>query len=245
MHIEEVAGGVFRVEGSRTNFVFVVDGAELTMIDSGYPKDRDLVDTAVTKIGRSLADVHALVLTHGHPDHTGSAERLRSDHDVPVHCHTDEVPVARGEIKQVISLWELRKAWRPNVFRFALNAIRAGGLKPEHVTSLITFGDGETLDVPGNPVAVFTPGHTQGHCSIHLPDRGVVVTGDALVTLDHWDPAHTGPQLLRREFNHDHQQAIRSLDRFVDLEAEVLIPGHGNPWRGTPRDAVELARNAL
>jgi len=99
MDIEEVAGGVFLVEGSRTNFVLVVDGAELTMIDSGYPKDRDLVDTAVTKIGRSLADVHALVLTHGHPDHTGSAERLRSDHDVPVHCHTpmkSRSPVARS-----------------------------------------------------------------------------------------------------------------------------------------------------
>ncbi len=242
MHIEEVAGGVFRIEGSHTNFVLVVDGAEVTMIDSGYPKDRDLVDTAVEEIGRSLADTHALVLTHGHPDHTGSAERLRRDHDVSVRCSTDEVPIARGEIKQVISLWELRKAWRPHVFRFALNAIRAGGLKPEHVTSLTTFSDRETLDVPGNPVTVFTPGHTQGHCSLHLPDRGVVVTGDALVTVDHWDPYHTGPQVLRREFNHDHQEAIRSLDRLVDLEADTLVPGHGEPWKGSPALAVELAR---
>jgi len=221
MHIEEVAGGVFRIEGSHTNFVLVVDGAEVTMIDSGYPKDRDLVDTAVEEIGRSLADTHALVLTHGHPDHTGSAERLRRDHDVSVRCSTDEVPIARGEIKQVISLWELRKAWRPHVFRFALNAIRAGGLKPEHVTSLTTFSDRETLD---------------------LPDRGVVVTGDALVTVDHWDPYHTGPQVLRREFNHDHQEAIRSLDRLVDLEADTLVPGHGEPWKGSPALAVELAR---
>jgi glyoxylase-like metal-dependent hydrolase (beta-lactamase superfamily II) len=185
------------------------------------------------------------VLTHGHPDHTGSAERLRRDHEVPVHCHTDEVPIARGEIKQVISLWELRRAWRPNVFRFALNAIRAGGLKPEHVTSLTTFGDGETLDVPGKPVSVFTPGHTQGHCSIYLPDRGVVITGDALATVDHWNPKRTGPQLLRREFNHDHRQAIESLDRFVDLQADTLIPGHGEPWRGTMSNAVEQARRSL
>lgn len=245
MNVQEVAAGVFRVEGSHTNFVLVVDGTEVTMIDSGYPKDRDLVDTAVSRIGRSLADVHALVLTHGHPDHTGSAERLRRDHKVPVHCHTDEVPIARGELKQVISLWELRKAWRPNLFRFALNAIRAGGLKPVHVTSLTTFGDGETLDVPGTPVTVFTPGHTQGHCSMHLPDRGVVITGDALVTVDHWNPAHVGPQLLRREFNHDHQQAIASLDRFAGLEADTLIPGHGEPWKGTMADAVEHARRSL
>jgi len=242
MNIEEVAGGVFRVEGSHTNFVLLVDGTEVTMIDSGYPKDRDLVDASVARIGRSLADVHALVLTHGHVDHKGSAERLRRDHEVPVHCHTDEAPIARGEIKQQISLWELRKAWRPYVFRFAISAMRSGGLAPEHVSTVATFGDGETIEVPGHPIAVFTPGHTQGHCALHLPDRGVLITGDALVTIDLWNPNRLGPQVIRREFNHDHQQAIRSLDRLVDLEADTLVPGHGELWRGSPALAVELAR---
>lgn len=26
------------------------------------------------------------------------------------------------------------------------------------------------------------PGHTSGHCAFHLPDRGVLITGDALIT---------------------------------------------------------------
>jgi glyoxylase-like metal-dependent hydrolase (beta-lactamase superfamily II) len=242
MKIEQVADGVFRAEGSHTNFALVVDGADVTIIDSGYPKDRDLVDAAVTQIGRTLADVHALVLTHAHVDHKGSAERLRRDHAVPVHCHTDEVRLARGEITQQISLWELRKAWRPNVFRFALNAIRRGGLNPEHVTEVTTYVDQETLDVPGHPVAIFTPGHTQGHCSIHLPDRGVLVTGDALVTIDLWNPKRVGPQVVRREFNHDHAQTIASLDRLAGLEADVLLPGHGKVWRGAPSMAVALAQ---
>jgi len=243
--IEEVAGGVFLVGGSHTNFVLVLDGNEVTIIDSGYPKDRDLVDASVARIGRSLADVHALVLTHGHVDHKGSAERLRRDHEIPVHCHTDEAPIARGEIKQQISTWELRRAWRPKIFRFALNAIRSGGLQPEHVTEVSTFGDGETIDVPGHPIAVHTPGHTQGHVSLNLPDRGVLITGDALVTIDLWDHDRRGPQVIRHQFNHDHQQAIASLDRLASIDAEALIPGHGEAWRGTPRDAVELARHAL
>ncbi|MGA9596939.1 MAG: MBL fold metallo-hydrolase, partial [Acidimicrobiia bacterium] len=188
--------------------------------------------------------VRAVVLTHGHSDHLGSAERLRREHGVPVLCHGTEVPVARGEITQRISVMELRRAWRPKVFRFALNAIRRGGLRSEHVTDISTFEDGETIDVPGKPVVVFTPGHTQGHCSLHLPERGVVITGDALITVDLWDPERRGPQPVRYQFNHDHPRAIASLDRLGDLEADVLVPGHGRPWRGSPRDAVETARRS-
>jgi glyoxylase-like metal-dependent hydrolase (beta-lactamase superfamily II) len=40
------------------------------------------------------------------------------------------------------------------------------------------FGEG-TLDVAGRPVVVHTPGHTCGHCCLHLPDRGVLLAGDA------------------------------------------------------------------
>lgn len=241
MQIQEVVSGVFWVGASHTNFVLLVDGTAVTIVDSGYPKDRDLVDASVTKIGRSLADVRAMVLTHGHADHKGSAERLRRDHQIPVFCHREEAPLARGEIEQRISTWELRRAWRPKIFRFAVNAIRKGGLRPEHVTEVATFGDAETIDVAGNPVAVFTPGHTSGHCALHLPEKGVLITGDALITVDLWDPARRGPQMIRRQFNFDHDLAIRSLDRFTGLEADVLIPGHGEPWQGDPREAVAEA----
>ena len=242
MQLDEVAGGVFWVEASHTNFVLIVDGTDVTMVDSGYPKDRDLVDESVSKIRRSLADVQAMVLTHGHVDHKGSAERLRLDHEVAVYCHSREVPLARGEIRQQISTWELRRAWRPNIFRFAFNAIRCGGLQPELVTNVSTFGDVEAIDVPGNPIAVFTPGHTEGHCGLHLPEKGVLITGDALITVDLWDPERIGPQLIRRQFNYDHGQAIQSLGRFTDLEADVIVPGHGEPWHGHPREAVARAR---
>lgn len=243
MDLREVADGVFWVEASHTNFVLLVEATNVTIVDSGFPRDRSLVDASVAQIGRSLADVHAMVLTHGHVDHKGSAERLRLEHGVPVYCHDREAPIATGELKQQISTWELRRAWRPKIFEFAVNAIRQGGLQPEHPTEVSTFGDGEQIDVPGRPIAVFTPGHTQGHCGLHLPDRGVLVTGDALITIDLWDPDRRGPQMIRRQFNHDHAQAIQSLDRFVELEADVIVPGHGEPWHGQPREAVTQARD--
>lgn len=239
----EVGPAVHFVEASHTNFVLIEDGDEVTLVDSGYPKDRELVDASVQQIGRGLGEVSAMLLTHAHVDHLGSAERLRERFGVPVHCHAGEAAHARGEVDEVISERDLfLRAWRPGVLRFTVNAVARGGLRPQRVKEVSTFLGGGTVDVPGRPHAIHTPGHTSGHVGFHLPDRGVVISGDALITVDVWDHSNRGPQVIRAPFNHDHTQAIASLACFEALEAGVVIPGHGRPFRGTPAQAVEEAR---
>jgi glyoxylase-like metal-dependent hydrolase (beta-lactamase superfamily II) len=94
--------------------------------------------------------------------------------------------------------------------------------------------------VPGAPVAVATPGHTSGHTSFHLPDRGALLTGDALMT-GHALVRHGGPQLLPAFFNTDTGRARESLRRLRGLAADVVVPGHGPAWRGSPDLAVRQA----
>lgn len=241
--IDEVASGVFSVEASHTNFILMSDGDEVTVVDTGYPRDRRLLEAAVAEIGRSVSDCTVLLLTHGHVDHSGSAEWLRREAELLVRCHPDEVHQTRGRITEQISPAALlTRVWRPDVMRFTMNAVTHGGLMRRSIETVTTFTDGEVLDVAGSPTVVHTPGHTSGHVGFHLADRGVLISGDALVTVGLWDPADTGPQLVPRPFSHDHDQAIATLDRYVDLDAEVLLPGHGRPWRGNPADAVEQAR---
>lgn len=242
----EVAPGTFAVAGSHTNFALLVDGDEATLVDTGYPKDRALVEAAVAQVGLGLADVRSLLLTHAHVDHIGSAEWLRVAHGVPVRTHRDEAAHARGEVDQVISTGALlARLWRPKVFGFVANAATKGALQVERVGEVHTFADRETLDLPGGPVALHTPGHTSGHVGFHLPDRGVLLSGDALITVDVWDHRRRGPQLIREQFNHDHAQAIASLALLEAVEAEVVVPGHGRPYRGTPAQAVDEARRHL
>jgi len=38
----------------------------------------------------------------------------------------------------------------------------------------------------------------------------------------------------------DTDQALGSLDRIVELDADLMLPGHGAPWAGSP--AVTLVR---
>lgn len=242
----EVGSGVHFVEASHTNFVLIEDGGELTLVDSGYPRDRDLLEASIRRVGREPADISAMLLTHAHVDHLGSAQWLRRTFGVPVHCHASEAPHARGEVEEVISERDiLANIWRPGVLRFTANAVGKGATRRTPVSEVTTFADEETVDVPGRPVAVHTPGHTSGHAAFHLADRGVLLSGDALITVDVWDSSRRGPQVIRAPFNHDHARAVGALDRFEDLVAEVVVPGHGRPFRGTPAQAVAEARQRL
>ncbi len=243
--LTEVAPGVFQVPGSRTNAYLVTEGDELTLIDAGYPGDRDRVFAAIDRLGRRPGDVAAVVLTHGHVDHLGAAGHLRTKHGASVHAHVDEASNVRGEREQRISTGDLaRSLVRPEGRSFVWNALRAGGLRPTFVAEVTGFeGDGAALPVPGAPVPVPTPGHTSGHCAFHLPDRAVLVTGDGLVTHDPLTGA-IGPRLLAPPLNHDHNRALASLVAFEELDAEVVLPGHGEPFAGAPATAVEAARLA-
>ena len=151
-------------------------------------------------------------------------------------------PRTRGEvIGQVSELQILRAAWRPRVLVWALRIVRAGGARVEGLIQAEPFEAGSgPLDVPGRLVPVPTPGHNSGHCAFHLPERGVLIAGDALMTA-HPAGRTAGPQLLPQMFNHDEAAALASLQTLAGLTADVVLPGHGPAWRGSPASAVERA----
>jgi len=247
MSTEQVGEGVFRLAEGLVNCYLIEDGGEVTVIDAAWPRSWDALQGAVADIGRSPSDVRAVVLTHGHPDHLGSAERARRSWGVPVMAYRGEVERVKGRARgsSPFSLVPvlLPQLWRPSAFGFVLHATARGFLTPTWVGEVAAFDDGEELDVPGRPRAVFTPGHTEGHTSFHLPERGVFLAGDALLTLDPLT-REEGPRLPPDSLNTDSDQARNSLDRLADIEAEMVLPGHGDPWKDGLPAAVERAREA-
>lgn len=241
LEMDQVGPRVYQARTKYVAWVLVEEAGEVTLVDTGWPGDRERVLRSLEEIGRSGSDVSAIVLTHGHRDHQGNAARFRREYGVPVMAHAAEEANAVGSRIEEASIPTLvRMAWRPDVLLWGLAVIRLGALTIERVVGVETFEDGP-LDVPGRPVCVPTPGHTSGHVALHLPDRGVLVVGDALMTQHPIGTDVSGVQLLPDIYNTDTAQAARSLQALRPLSADVVVPGHGPAFVGTPQQAVDRA----
>jgi len=244
MNVTEVASGVHLVEGHAVNWVLLSEGDAVTLVDAGYPGDHDDVVASLASLGRTVDDVQAVLVTHAHVDHIGSLPRLLEGRDTPVLTSVQEARHAhRDFLEQATPAQVARNAWRPRVLRWSLHVMRAGGTADISVPQAAGVEPATPLDLPGRPVPIVTPGHTSGHTMYHLPQHGVAISGDALVT-GHAISGRTGPQLLDPMFHHDLEENRRSLRDLAGLDADLVLPGHGSAWRGRWFDAVDQAVSA-
>ncbi|HEU0243608.1 MAG TPA: MBL fold metallo-hydrolase [Candidatus Limnocylindrales bacterium] len=235
----EIAPGIRRVgPDSIVNSYLLEEGGEVTIIDAGAPGLWKRVAAELAAMGRTLEDVRAIVLTHGHSDHVGYAERGRRERGWPVWVHEADETLAKGEAKNPAQSPPLRLS---PMLGFAWWAARHGLLRVPPLTAVSTFGDGATLDVPGSPRVILVPGHTPGSAALHVPSHDVVFTGDAMATYSPADGLR-GPQVAA--FSADYALARESLARLRGLAAGLVLPGHGDPFRGGIDEAVRLAAEA-
>jgi glyoxylase-like metal-dependent hydrolase (beta-lactamase superfamily II) len=74
---------------------------------------------------------------------------------------------------------------------------------------------------------------------LHVPSRGALFVGDAFATYAVTTGAR-GPQVA--PFTADAAQAVASLSRLEGIEADLALPGHGDPWTGGIDEAIRLVR---
>jgi len=237
----QIAPSLHRLGSSLVNSYLVEEAGLVTIIDAGLPGNWGDLHAELEEMGRTLDDVRAVVLTHGDTDHIGFAERIRRERGVPVYVHELDAARARGEVKKPNSGWGPVKI-RP-LAGFLLYTARKGGLRIPPLTEVVTFVDGATLDVPGAPRIIHLPGHTPGSVAVHIPAVDAIFMGDAFTTRSVLT-GELGPRPA--PFTLEPAGALSSLARLDGLQAQWVLPGHGEPWGGGLAEALRQIRaNAL
>lgn len=201
-------------------FVLFDDGA-VTLIDTGLPKQRDVLFDAIRAAGADPRALRDVVLTHHHQDHAGSLAAVVAATGARVHAHALDAGVIRGDRPPAVPT-------SPNAFSRASEWVgrRLGiyELAPAPVDDELR--DGEEIAVAGGLRVVHTPGHTPGHVSLLMPSRRLLFAGDAAARF----AGRVGPPL--GVYTEDMAEAHRSIAKLAATDFDVACFGHGSPIRG-------------
>ena len=233
----QLAPSLHQIGSDVVNCYLVEERGQLTLIDAGLPGQWRELARELARMGRSFADVRAVLLTHGDTDHIGLAARLNREHGIPVYVHELDAPRARGEISKPLTGWGPIRLGA--LARFLAYAAPRGGLRVPPVRNLTLLEAGDQLDLPGSPRVLSMPGHTPGSVAYHVPLLSAVCVGDAMTTRS----VLTGERGPRpAPFTLDPRQADASFDQLLSLDARWVLPGHGPAFGDGTAAAVNRYR---
>ena len=172
----EIAKGVWLVPRGtgKSNVYLVRSGPSWTLIDAAWAHHGELIRKSAEMLFGVNAPPAAILLTHLHPDHAGSAAELARAWNVPVYVHQGELPLPSGKLAYSDPI--------DRVIGPFTRFLPEGEF--EACLRLATAFD-PAAGVPGLPgwQCVPTPGHTPGHVSYFRPGDRVLISGDAVLTV--------------------------------------------------------------
>ena len=198
-----------------SNAGLITAGGTSLLVDTLYDHrlTRDMLDAMAPITERNPID--AAMNTHANPDHCFGNELLPETTEIYASQATaDEM----GEFDPKV-LHALKQAELPPHLREFVD-MAFGAFDFSNVTlrpPSKTFSDRLDLAVGDRTVTLIElgPAHTAGDTIVHVPDAGVVFTGDLLF--------NEGTPVVWADFDN----WLTACDRILELDANVLVPGHG------------------
>ncbi len=201
-------------------------GGPWLLVDAGLPGRAKQIHAAAEARFGAGSKPEAIILTHGHFDHAGSAAQLAAKWDVPIYAHRLEMPYLTGQ-----SPYPPADPTIGGAIAFLSRFMPSGAYD---FSGTIRTLEGKELPGLTGWEWLATPGHSPGHISLFRPADRVLLAGDALASMnmDSWSGLISGRQVLARAgapFNCDWEATRASVERLAELHPNVVGCGHGIP----------------
>jgi hydroxyacylglutathione hydrolase len=193
-----------KVKLTRFVYSYVVLSDEILLIDSGVNGCEESIFKYIRSQGYSEEDIGYLVLSHAHPDHIGSAAKIKADTNCIVISHQAD----RNWIENIDQQFSDRPV--PGFFTLVP--------EPVKVDKLISDEESIRLGENSSVRSIHTPGHSPGSVSLYFTENKALFTGDAIP--------------LKGDIpNYDsYNQTLTSLEKLENLKnIEWLISSWINP----------------
>ncbi len=214
--------------------VYLVAREPVTLIDTGPLTDEafDALTAGLARAGLKVEDISRVLLTHGHQDHFGLAQKVADLSGARLVGGRLDREQFRMRRNSKLLLDSLARADFGLGSRFLMMASVS---QVDHFgTPLVAWDElsgGETLPGDGWSVVVrSTPGHTPGSLTFEIPEAGLLFTGDTVLR-------DITPNAIVDEDPEEPGAPFRSVTRYFEtLDAigesnasSSLLTGHGRP----------------
>jgi len=197
------------------------------LVDSGLKINLAALQSLESHFGKPPI---ALLLTHGHIDHAGSAKELAEAWNLKIYASKMEKPFLTGQ--------SIYPPYDPTVGGPLAQMSRIFPNAMFNFTGrLELYPDDGTLPFLSGWQVIDTPGHTPGHVSLWHEDDRVLLAGDALCTADF--DSYLGMATQKKQFARggspftpDWEASKTSVGKLADLEPSIVAAGHGQPISG-------------
>lgn len=221
--------------------VYLFTEPEPVLIDTGVKSAASwqALLAALAEHGLTVRDLSRVVLTHGHVDHFGQANRLVQEGGVQL----ETAVVVAPRLTQFTDYWQKRTAYYRNIFlpqtalppqlyqfMLAYFEIVANTYEDIPATTLHTYPVDSTIELGGLDWQVL---HLPGHCShqtcFYQLQTRQLISSDMLL------PRTPTPVVELPKDGRTREPSLptfmRSLQRVEALDVDIVYPGHGDIFR--------------